>query len=152
MQNPKIFDIIKLPKGKEQKTMIKNYKVKGKVYEVDMADIKEIQKDSLTPMSELEAVRGYFEEMELIKDPNEVITEVEEVKTKRTYAKSDKPRKATTKERKVNENKKVLIEKVVALLNAEGIETEVKTETEIKFAFNEKDYTFKLTEHRKPKK
>lgn len=132
--------------------MVKNYKVRNKVFEVDTEDIKEIQKDSLTPMTEEEAVRAYFEEMELVTSPTETITEVIEPKGKRTYAKSDKPRKASTKERKVNENKKVLIEKVVALLNAEGIETEVKTETEIKFAFNEKDYTFKLTEHRKPKK
>ena len=61
-----------------------------------------------------------------------------------------KPRKP--KERKVDEEKKRILSDVKVLLEGLGAEIEgVKTETEIKFSFNENEYTIKLTKHR-PKK
>ena len=68
------------------------------------------------------------------------------------YEKSDKPRKATTKERKVDENKKLLLNCCRVLL--EGMKAEivnVKTETEINFNFDDSEYSLKLIKHR-PKK
>lgn len=64
--------------------------------------------------------------------------------------KPEKVKKPSTRERKVNENKKVLIEKIAeALTETENLS--VKTETEISFTYNGKSYSVKLTEHREKK-
>lgn len=71
----------------------------------------------------------------------------------RTLTKADKnPLKKRTvkRERKVNENKKILIEKIAQAL-AETENLSVKTETEISFTYNGKSYSVKLTEHREKK-
>lgn len=64
--------------------------------------------------------------------------------------KPEKVKKPSTRERKVNENKKVLIEKIAEAL-AETENLSVKTETEISFTYNGKSYSVKLTEHREKK-
>lgn len=64
--------------------------------------------------------------------------------------KPDTTKKPTKRERKVNENKKILIEKIAkALADTENLS--VKTETEINFSYNGKAYSVKLTEHREKK-
>lgn len=64
--------------------------------------------------------------------------------------KPDTTKKPTKRERKVNENKKILIEKIAeALADTENLS--VKTETEISFTYNGKAYSVKLTEHREKK-
>lgn len=68
-----------------------------------------------------------------------------------TKADKDPAVKRTVKrERKVNENKKALIEKIASALT-ETENLSVKTETEISFTYNGKQYTVKLTEHREKK-
>lgn len=68
-----------------------------------------------------------------------------------TKADKDPAKKRTVKkERKVNENKKILIEKIAQAL-AETENLSVKTETEISFTYNGKSYSVKLTEHREKK-
>ncbi len=68
-----------------------------------------------------------------------------------TKADKDPAVKRTVKrERKVNENKKVIIEKIASALT-ETENLSVKTETEISFTYNGKSYTVKLTEHREKK-
>ena len=68
-----------------------------------------------------------------------------------TKADKDPTVKRTVKrERKVNENKKALIEKIASALT-ETENLSVKTETEISFTYNGKQYTVKLTEHREKK-
>lgn len=71
----------------------------------------------------------------------------------RKITKADKDpakKRSVKKERKVNENKKALIEKIAqALTETENLS--VKTETEISFTYNGKSYTVKLTEHREKK-
>lgn len=95
---------------------------------------------------------------QLFKDDysDEVLPEVAEIEKKvkemgRRYEKSDKTRKKSTRERKVDEVKKVLIERVVAELEKDCKIVAIQTETEIKFSFQDEDYTFKLTKHRKKK-
>ena len=68
------------------------------------------------------------------------------------YEKSDKPRKPTTRERKVDETKlrilsgcRVYVEELGATVTAE------KTETEITFTYNDETFTLKLIKHRPPK-
>ena len=70
----------------------------------------------------------------------------------RHYEKSDKPRKTTKKERKVDETKKRLLSDCKILLEGLGANiTNVKTETEITFIFENEEYSLKLVKHR-PKK
>ena len=74
-------------------------------------------------------------------------------KTVRRYEKSDATRKKTIKERKVDEEKKRLLDDVRVLLEGLGAEiTAVKNEAEISFLFGDNDYSFKLIKHRPPKK
>lgn len=67
------------------------------------------------------------------------------------YEKGDKPRAKAKKERKIDENKKYLLDIVHKALEPFVKITEIKTETEIKFVHNDEEYTVKLTKHR-PKK
>ena len=65
------------------------------------------------------------------------------------YTTSEKPRKAVKKERKVDEEKKFLLEQfggTLCTLQAEDVIT--KTETEISFTYCGNAYTLKLTKHR----
>lgn len=56
------------------------------------------------------------------------------------------------RERKVDKEKKFLLELLQApLQNAGATALEMKTETEISFAFGDNRYTLKLTKHRPPK-
>ena len=68
------------------------------------------------------------------------------------YEKSDKPRKKSTKERKVDETKKKILSAIKVLVDGMGADiTNVKTETEITFNFNDEEYSIKLIKHRKKK-
>ena len=68
------------------------------------------------------------------------------------YEKSDKPRKAVKKERKVDAIKKRLLMDCKVLLEGLGAEIlGVKTETEVAFTFEGEEYSLKLIKHR-PKK
>ena len=69
------------------------------------------------------------------------------------YEKSDKPRKKSTRERKVDEEKKrLLLDTKVLIEGLGGQVTAVKNEAEFSFLFNDSSYTFKLIKHRPPKK
>lgn len=124
-----------------------DFKLKGKVFTVDESDIKDIMETE--KMDRETAVRCYFEDMGLI-DAGEkaAITEVASTPQKRRYVKSDKPRKKAERVRKVDEEKKVILNKLMSVIDAEKI---VKNEAEFSFNLNGTDYTVKLVKHR-PKK
>ena len=124
-----------------------DFKLKGKVFTVDESDIKDIMETE--KMDRETAVRCYFEDMGLI-DAGEkaIITEVASAPQKRRYVKSDKPRKKAERVRKVDEEKKVILEKLMSVIDAEKT---VKNEAEFSFNLNGTDYTVKLVKHR-PKK
>jgi len=68
------------------------------------------------------------------------------------YEKSNKPRKKTTRERKVDPVKQKFVTNCKILLEDMGAAvTEIKTETEIIFTFQEEIYSLKLIKHRKKK-
>jgi alpha-mannosidase len=67
------------------------------------------------------------------------------------YEQSDKPRKTAKKERKVDTDKKYLLDLLIAAVNTETCIKNVKTETEFSFEFGENEYSVKLIKHR-PKK
>lgn len=67
----------------------------------------------------------------------------------RKYEQSKPTKSKSTRERKINTAKKLIFEAVKPILERLGCENiTVKTETEIKFNYAEKSYTFKLTEHK----
>ena len=69
------------------------------------------------------------------------------------YEKSEKPKKKVEKVRKVDEEKKFLLQNVKDTLEDLGAEVLlIKTETEVAFVYNGNNYTVKLTKHRPPKK
>lgn len=124
-----------------------DFKLKGKVFTVDESDIKNIMETE--KMDRETAVRCYFEDMGLI-DAGEkaTITEIASTPQKRRYVKSDKPRKKAERVRKVDEEKKVILEKLMSVID---VEKTVKNEAEFSFNLNGTDYTVKLVKHR-PKK
>lgn len=125
-----------------------DFKVKGRVFTVDESDIKDIMKSE--EMDRDTAVRCYFEDMGMIDAGEKVtITEVASTPQKRRYVKSDKPRKKAERVRKVDEEKKVILEKLMSVIDAEKV---VKNEAEFSFRLNGTDYTVKLVKHRPPKK
>ena len=68
----------------------------------------------------------------------------------RRYEKSETSRKPSTKERKVDETKKRILNNCRVLLEGMGaVAAQMKTETEITFTFEEEEYSLKLIKHRK---
>lgn len=68
----------------------------------------------------------------------------------RPYEQSKPTKTVTTRERKVNEEKKYLLGNIKSVLERiECTDINTKTETEINFIFNENKYTIKLTKHKK---
>ena len=128
------------------------YKIEGKYYELNNEDMMEIRKNQRElDLSEEDAVRMFFEDWEYIPAGSKVkIERVKDIQTKKEYAKSDKPRKASTKERKVDETKKRFLNGFRVYLEGCGCEiVNLKTETELTFNFENEQYTVKLTKHRK---
>ena len=97
--------------------------------------------------------------LEIMKDLNCSREDAEEVakmeikaKGLKRYEQAEKPRKKVERERKVDQDKKEIIDELVACINKNiGQVVEVKTETEIKMVYNDTEYTVKLIKHR-PKK
>lgn len=78
--------------------------------------------------------------------------EIKANKDLKRYEQSEKPRKKAEKVRKIDEEKKYLLQNVKDVLEDLGAETKaIKTETEVTFAYNGNNYTIKLTKHRPPK-
>jgi len=128
-------------------------KMKYKGFEIDDNKIDEYV-ESLD-ISIAEACDLILEESGKIDEPEEVTEAIKDAEknVKRRYEKSETKRKATTKERKVDEVKGYLLGCTKTLLEGLGAtETAVKTETEISFQYQGASYTFKLTKHRPPKK
>lgn len=102
-------------------------------------------------ISEEEAVSMWLDDNDYTE--NEVVEELtKKAKAVKRYEQADKPRKKTVKERKVDEEKKHLINILVTSLNDEVSNISVKNEAEISFICNENSYTIKLVKHRPPKK
>lgn len=68
------------------------------------------------------------------------------------YEISDKPRKPAKKERKVDADKKYLLNLLISAINQETCVKNIKTETEFSFEFGKDEYSVKLIKHRKKDK
>lgn len=70
----------------------------------------------------------------------------------RRYEKSDKPRVTTIRERKVDANKKAILDKIYICLEEAGIAIDsIQNETTISFHYKKDSYSLKLVKHRKKK-
>ena len=127
-----------------------DFKVRGRIFEVDEGTLTDLMNE--WEIHRGDAIRMYFEEMGIIElGTGEELIEVIPQRPKRKYNKSDKPRKPTTRERKVDEDKLTLITHIEKAIS-ELAELEARTnETDLHFSFNGSDYSVKLTKHR-PKK
>lgn len=97
-----------------------------------------------------EAVQLWLEDNDYLE--NETVNElVEKSKGQRHYEKSTKERKSTTKERKVDEEKKHLLDLLMDSIKVETAIDSVKNEAEFSFKVSETAYTVKLVKHRKEK-
>lgn len=68
------------------------------------------------------------------------------------YEQKPTERKKVNRERKVDEEKKHLLQMFKVLLEGNKADIiAIKTETEINFVYNDENYTLKLTKHRKKK-
>ena len=86
----------------------------------------------------------------------EEATEMAEMEMKanqtRHYEKSDKPRKPSSRVRKVDTTKKRILDNCRVLIEGMGgVTVNVKTETEVTFVFDDAEYSLRLVKHR-PKK
>ena len=103
-----------------------------------------------------EACQLILEEQGKIAPTEETKKEVAETekkaKEKRHYEMSDKPRKTVAKERKVNQNKRYILNKIIETFGTEISDIKVTSETAVDFKYNEKSYTLRLVEHREKKK
>ena len=122
----------------------------GKTITIPDADIAKIQKNN--GVSYNEAVYAWLVDEEYIED--ETVDELSE-KAKQNikrYEKSDKERKKSTRERKVDKNKAYLLQILMNAIKNEYSITGVKNEAEFAFSMGEDNYTVKLIKHRPPKK
>ena len=128
------------------------YKIEGKYYELTNEDIMEIKRNQKEmELSEDDAARMFFEDWEYIPAGSKVkIERVPDLQQKKEYAKSEKARKNTPKERKIDATKGKILNDCKELLEKLGADvTALKTETELNFNFEGESYTLKLTKHRK---
>ena len=116
------------------------------------------EKEILNYMETLDLTREEAEQLWEDDNSDEMTPEQAELTAKakelgRHMGESMKERKPREKVRKVDEEKKMILAEFAESLNGINAEiTEVKTETEITFKYNDNVYTVKLTKHRPPKK
>ena len=125
------------------------YKFNGKNINIPDKDIETLM--TSLELTKEEAIETWLDDNDYTcNEEQEELTK--KAKAVRRYEKSDAARKKTTKERKVDEEKKRLLSDVRVLLEGLGADiTAVKNEAEISFLFGGNDYSFKLIKHRPPK-
>jgi predicted ATP-grasp superfamily ATP-dependent carboligase len=126
------------------------YNFNGKVINIPDAEIEKNMKT--LDISKDEAIEMWLDDNDYTE--NEVVEELtKKAKEVKRYEKADKPRKERKVERKVDEEKKKLLNLCrIPIEGAGGIVTNVKNEAEFSFTFGDNCYTVKLVKHRPPKK
>lgn len=118
-------------------------------------------------MTKAEEIKMYMEKLDISKEEatqlweddhsDEVLPEVAEMEKKakqiKRYEKSDSKRKASTKERKIDTEKKSFLEGFRVFVEGKGGKlTAKKNEAEFSFTYGGNAYTVKLIKHRPTKK
>ena len=102
-------------------------------------------------LSQDEAIQLWLEDNDYLE--NEIVNElVEKTKGQRHFEKSGKERKNTPKERKIDEEKKILLDILIESIKSKANIDNIKNEAEFSFNYCGNNYTVKLVKHRPPKK
>ena len=118
----------------------------AKVYNIPDKQIESLMKIGLTQQ---EAIETYLDDIGVTHNAEQEASVKKSKEMGRRYEQS-KVRKPVHKERKVDETKGHLISETKTLLETLGAtDLKVKTETEINFNYDDNNYTFKLTKHKK---
>lgn len=126
------------------------YDFNGKILNIPDAEIEKSMK--LLDISKEEAISMWLDDNDYTE--NEIVAELSEKAKKniKRYEQSDKKRKTSTKERKVDEEKKSFLNGFRIFAEGKGaIVTSTKNEAEFSFSFGENAYTVKLVKHRPAK-
>lgn len=127
------------------------YDFNGKILNIPDAEIEKSMK--LLDISKEEAIEMWLDDNDYTE--NEIVAELSEKAKKniKRYEQSDKKRKSSTKERKVDEEKKSFLNGFRIFAEGKGaVVTSIKNEAEFSFTFGENAYTVKLVKHRPAKK
>lgn len=126
------------------------YNFNGKNLTIPDEELKKSMK--LLDITKEEAIQMWLDDNDYtINETVEELTAKAKKEIKR-YEQSDKKRKTSTKERKVDEEKKSFLDGFRIFAEGKGgIVTAFKNEAEFSFTFGENAYTVKLVKHR-PKK
>ena len=126
------------------------YNFNGKNLTIPDEELKKSMK--LLDITKDEAIQMWLDDNDYtINETVEELTAKAKKEIKR-YEQSDKKRKTSTKERKVDEEKKAFLDGFRIFAEGKGgIVTAFKNEAEFSFTFGENAYTVKLVKHR-PKK
>lgn len=122
------------------------YKFNAKIINIPDKDIAKLEKIGLTKE---EAIQTWLDDEGYTTNEEQEKSVADSKKLGRHYEQSAKPRKKSTKERKVDEEKKEILQKIAENLPENAEITAIQTETEIHFTLNGENYTVKLTKHRK---
>lgn len=125
------------------------YNFNGKSINIPDAEIKTLM--ASLDLTEKEAIETWLDDNDYtVNETVEALTE--KAKSIRRYEKSENKRKPSTRERKVDEEKKRLLDDVRVLVEGLGGNvTAINNEADFTFLFNNNEYTFKLIKHRKKK-
>ena len=126
------------------------YDFNGKILNIPDKELKNSME--ALGISKEEAIQMWLDDNDYT--TNETVEELTEKSKKniKRYEQSDKKRKASTKERKVDEEKKRFLNGFRIFVEGLGaVVTSTKNEAEFSFSFGENAYTVKLVKHRPPK-
>lgn len=125
------------------------YEFKGKNLIIPDKDLENSMKN--LNISKKEAIQLWLEDNDY--EINEVVEELTEKAKKniKRYEQSDKVRKPSTKERKVDTEKAYLLNILINAISSEDCIESVKNEAEFSFSHGENAYTVKLIKHRAKK-
>ena len=122
------------------------YEFNGKSLNIPDTELEKLEKN--LDISRNEAIQCWLDDNDYTESAEAAELTAKAKKNIKRYEKSDKKRKSSTKVRKVDEDKKYILNCVNTLLEGLKIQTTVKNEAEISFTFKENSYTFKLIKHR----
>lgn len=127
------------------------YNLNGKIIHISDAEIKKNM--AVLGITKDEAIQMFLEDEGYLENAVvEELTEKAKVNKISRDAKANKTRKPSSRVRKVDEEKKILMDLMIkAIENAGNCIKSTKTETEFSFTVGENAYSVKLIKHRPPK-
>ena len=122
------------------------YTFNGKNLTIPDAELEKLEKK--LGISRDEAIECWLEDHDYTESEETIELTAKAKQNIKRYEKSDKKRKSPTRERKVDEDKKYLLNLLINAVNNENCIDSVKNEAEFSFTFGDNSYTVKLIKQR----